>query len=44
MFPGFEARTIATSGAAINVLPGGHFLPEELPDDTLASLRPFLDA
>jgi pimeloyl-ACP methyl ester carboxylesterase len=25
-------------------LPGGHFLPEELPDETLAALRPFLDA
>jgi haloacetate dehalogenase len=23
-------------------LPGGHFLPEELPDDTLAALMPFL--
>jgi len=25
-------------------LPGGHFLPEELPDDTLAALVPFLRA
>jgi haloacetate dehalogenase len=25
-------------------LPGGHFLPEELPDDTLAALLPFLQA
>jgi haloacetate dehalogenase len=25
-------------------LPGGHFLPEELPDETLAALRPFLEA
>ncbi len=24
-------------------LPGGHFLPEELPDDTLAQLLPFLE-
>ena len=23
-------------------LPGGHFLPEELPDETLAALLPFL--
>ena len=25
-------------------LPGGHFLPEELPDETLAALQPFLNA
>jgi haloacetate dehalogenase len=34
-------REHATSVAG-KALPGGHFLPEELPDETLAALMPFL--
>jgi haloacetate dehalogenase len=47
MHPLFDVRA-AWKERAANVtgkaLPGGHFLPEEVPDETLAELLPFLRA